>query len=298
MIVNTILPHHTTVLDTYSYRMQRCPNSALVLLNDELVGVKLVDPWSGVVRWREAYPPSYTPLGGTDMWCLAQDGTQLVAFFEGDGEDPTSTDRFAAWFAVHSEQPAQEIPFPPIRRLHNLIYIWDDELILASDRVPPFYALRGINGDWQFIQLHIIYTRQHYGDWRTATAFLGRTGRNIQHIDQEKQFFLYSEGWQKGVRRVGYLHWPTQVQWSVQTDLPWRGLASDGQQMFVAVKEAVHALTPDGTTAAIYAIPEGYRVYDLDVLPATATDPAALVVLAQTLASPVQTKLLLYHLNR
>ena len=233
-------------LEADVYRMQRRPQHAQLVLNDEYTGVRVVDAYTGGDVQRVAFPAGYS--GTIDAWCLRADGDELIACDAGGN-------------AVYvSLRDGHSLALPQISWMDvtAMAYDWrGDTLWLGDPRALRFATFaRG-----ELREADPFNALQANRAWRRALDRLRRADGSVCRVDPERGELVYVAG-----ECAGTIGWLEQPELSVATPIVASDAVRVGDRIALLGEYEVAVVAADSTVAARIAAPDGFHFLRIETV--------------------------------
>jgi len=233
------------------YRMQRRPQHAQLVLNDDYAGVRVVDAQAGDDVLRVAFPADFS--GMIDAWCLRADGDELVAC-DGGGH------------AVHvslRDGRARSLRQLPWTDVAGMPYDWRGETLWLGDPHSLRFATLTAG---ELREVDAFDALQANRAWRRAFDRLRRAGGGACRVDPERGELVYVAG-----ERAGTIGWLEQSELSVAAPIASGGAriaagdaARIGDRIALLGEYELVVVEADGAVAARTAAPDGFHFRCID----------------------------------
>jgi hypothetical protein len=268
------------------YRMHRRPGYTHIVINDDYQGVKIIDPLNNLLIGQQAFPDQYSPAGIIDNWFFSADGSRMITVCE--------EDRRVALIDLVSEQGSAAVEYPPIERMSNLAYIWDDAFFFFNLPTRQYFLLQKQDNVWGFAEQRSIDMRIKYPRWCAVLDHLPAQGCAIQRIEPALGTILYHD-YRSKPQQIGLVSWREGQNWSIPINRQAARFCSDGNKMFLLDEQEVEIFDRDGTSLLKIESPSGFHFWDVDALRRDETHATALVILSASLQEDLG-QLLVYML--
>lgn len=249
------------------YKMQRRPRNPHLLVNDDDVGIRILDPWTGqdVARIPVGDPPFM--IGD---WALRADGAAVVVF----------DDEHRRGFHVSLPDGAvRALPYPPWQHTVGAPYDWRDDVLWLKD--PESTSFWRLDGRLEPTVHDGFETLTGNRAWRRATDRLRRANAAAYCVAAERMEMLTIGCPLDDPRmHIGRIGWAGQPDLSVPVPERVVGVEVIDQTLIGLYEDAAIAFTPDGQHVARLAAPPEFRFGFLAHLPESDARQSAVVVLA------------------
>jgi hypothetical protein len=253
------------------YRMHRRVGEPQIVVNDDYRGLRVIDLWSGEDVARFPFPEERQGFGVIDAWAFRADG-DLAAVFEDESR--------SACIVSLRDGTRQAIEHPSWPVTTGMPYHWrGDTLWLKDPESFAFAALDPRTG--AFTEDDGLRALQTNRAWRRALDRMRRRSAACERVEPElEQFLVIVHGDHPHVGRIGWADQPDRLHPTI------RGvarLASLGESLVALAEYELVVLDERGIEQSRHAAPKGFHFLDVETLPSSNGQPAAVVTAASAL---------------
>ncbi len=271
------------------YKVQRRPMHSHIIINNNYQGIKVIDIWNGNNLLQVDFTEGYSDSGIIDDWCFRADGQAILTLNE--------ECRTASLLSLEIDKSSYSLSCPSVQRVMDLRYLWVGDLFwITGGKSYGFFHLQWHDNMPIFIESSGMQARIAHRDWRRALDKLPVSTCNVLREEPDKSQMLYHDFSEKP-GQIGVISWQHEISWSAQAPEEVPRLAFDGKHMFILYEYEVHALNEQGQIETVYPAPEGFHYSGLDTVPAQDGNPAALVLICNSLSDSNYNQVLVYQLN-
>lgn len=250
------------------YRLQRRPNHAHVVINDDYIGLRVLDPWTGADVARVPFGAAYAGGASIANWALRADGAAAIVFDDEGGR---------ACFAPLNGEPVRGVEHPPWRTTVGMPYDWRGDTLWLKD--PDSFRFATVDADLAMTERDGTDALSMNRAWRRAVDRMRRAQARCLRVDPEcAQMLTVVRADDSPTPRIGRVSWVGKPEFTVPVPDRLIQLASADKQTIALYEYEAVFLDPEGTVARRIAAPAGFHNVDLDTLPPSPGHPPALIL--------------------
>ena len=268
------------------YRVQRRPNHAQLVVNDDYQGLRVLDPWTGLDVVRVQFGDGYSTGGGIDSWALRADGAMVVVFNDEEGH---------ACLMSFVDGQVLRVKHPPWTSTVGMPYDWRGDTLWMKD--PDSFSFGVLAADMVTAEKDGTEALSENRAWRRAIDRMRRAQARCLRVEPERAHALVVARPEGEALRIGRIGWVEQPEPMVEVPERVARLASAGEQFVALYEYEAILLGSEGQVERRYAAPPGFHYVDLDTVPAFDGHPPALVLAACALDGRLLTRFLIHSLQ-
>jgi hypothetical protein len=259
------------------YKIQRLPLSTHLVINNKYEGVKVIDPWqNGAEMLNISFSKNYLSRGSIDGWCFRSDGKAILVMDE--------QNNYSASLLFLESGEKYDLAYPPFKHLQDLRYCWEkDSFWLTGGHSSDVYKLEWQKGIPTFVESTSIKARAEQRDWKQALGKILTYTSNVYTLHTDLGQIVYQSK-VNGENRIGMVNWKDGSEWSAPAPEYAPVAAYHNKKMFYILDRECYQINDKCEIEASYPLmlPHPYEYRGLEILPASETTPAALVLMANS----------------
>ncbi len=262
------------------YQMRRLPSSNNLIINHKYEGIKVIDPWqNGIEVLSVNFVGDYASSGVVGGWCVSSDGKTLF-LMDGEGE------KVSLLSLGKSELAYNEVSLPCdylYNLQHDTRYYWEDgSFWITGGHRLPFYKLEWHEQLPVFVETTSIKARIAHRKWVQTIDKIPTWGANVYRIHPDLGQIIYHIYDKE--KRIGMVNWKDGSEWSAPAPEYAPLAAYHNKKMFYILDRECYQINDKCEIEASYPLmlPDPYEYRGLEILPASETTPAALVLMANS----------------